>query len=456
MQSLHRMLLERESQGKPIKVLVVGAGQMGTDLIVQIRQMKGIALAGIAVRRNFDQVFDALKYAGYDEIDWVEARNQRYLSYAYRTKKIAVSDDIDLLLTDDSIDVVIDATGHPNSGAEIASKTIKARKHIVMLNVETDVTVGRHLHQLARKSGVIYTGAAGDEPAAAAELVTFARTLGLSVLAAGKGKNNAFNTQATPADLEASAASRNMNPRILTEFVDGTKTMVEMVALANATGLRIDTSGMHGPAADLQELCEVFRTKEEGGILNQEGVADFTVGKGVAPGVFCVVRPRHERVRERFSDLHVGKGPCYTLHRPYHLTSIETPLSAAKAVLLGVQDLAPLDYPVAEVSALAKRDLHPGDLLGRIGECDYRGWAMEWNKFCESHALPLGLAERSIVIEPIRKGELLTYFNCGPDNALKIVELRKEQDAFTRAALSADSISHDTAIRVPLCGDGVV
>ncbi|MCE0828847.1 NAD(P)H-dependent oxidoreductase [Buttiauxella ferragutiae] len=429
MQQLFEALKKRAEAFKPIGILLAGAGQMGTDLIVQLQQMVGMSLVSITVRSDFEKCFEALRVAGYAEEHWRVVSTSAHYADARQKNKIAVSDDVDLLLASDDIEVVIDATGHPESGAMIATKTIAAGKHIVMLNVETDVTVGRYLHYLARQKGVVYTGAAGDEPAAATELVFFARTLGLQVVAAGKGKNNAFDVAATPAQFEQAAIDRNMNPRVLTEFVDGTKTMVEMVALANATGLIIDVAGMHGPNASLENLSDVFRLRTEGGVLGREGVADFTVGKGVAPGVFCVVKAPHARISERLSDLHIGKGPLYTLHRPYHLTSIETPLSAAKAVLFGQPDLVPLQIPVAEVCVMAKRDLIPGEKLGRIGEGDYRGWAMDWSEAYSQSALPLGLAERALITKPVKKGELLTIVNCIPDETLLIVQLRRHQDA---------------------------
>ena len=148
------------------------------------------------------------------------------------------------------VDVIIDATGNPNVGALVALETMRNGKHIVMLNVEADITIGRYLKEEARKAGVVYTGAAGDEPAAIVELISFAQSVGLEVIAAGKGKNNALQFDATPAQFEKEARERNMSARMLVEFVDGSKTMVEMTAVANATGLIPDKPGMHGPAAD--------------------------------------------------------------------------------------------------------------------------------------------------------------------------------------------------------------
>ncbi|WHQ73057.1 hypothetical protein [Pantoea sp. Lij88] len=146
-------------------VLLAGAGQMGTDLIVQLQQMTAMSLVAITVRSDFEKCFEALRVAGYTEEYWRVVSTPAHYVDARRHIKFAISNDINLLLTDDDVEVVIDATGHPESGAVIATKSISARKHIVILNVETDVTVGRYLQNLARQNGVVYTGAAGDEPA---------------------------------------------------------------------------------------------------------------------------------------------------------------------------------------------------------------------------------------------------------------------------------------------------
>jgi predicted homoserine dehydrogenase-like protein len=271
--------------------------------------------------------------------------------------------------------VVIDATGNPNTGTQFALDSIANGKHVVMLNVEADITIGRHLHAEARRAGVVYTGAAGDEPAATLELIGFAQSIGLEVVCAGKGKNNPLKWDAVPADYEAEAKARNMNARMLVEFVDGSKTMVEMVAIANCTGLVPDVPGMHGPAATRDELASVLIPKEHGGVLSRKGCVDYSIGKGVAPGVFCIVTTDHPRLQERMIDLKVGKGPYFALTRPYHLTSLEVPLSAARAVLHKHADMVPLEQPVAECVTLAKRDLaagrdprpHRRDRLPRLG-----------------------------------------------------------------------------------------
>jgi predicted homoserine dehydrogenase-like protein len=432
-------LMERAREKGPIIVGLVGAGQMGTDLIVQIALMQGLRVGAVAVRSRPQNAIAAALSAGHRLDELVEVSNASAIDRAIETGRIAITTDLEALAAAGRIEVIIDATGHPESGAIVAQAAIRHGKHIVMLNVEADITIGRHFKAEARKAGVVYTGAAGDEPAAALELVTFARTLGMTVVAAGKGKNNALNFDAIPDDYVEEAAARDMNPRVLVEFVDGSKTMVEMVALANATGLEPDKPGLHGPRASKEELAEVLIPTSHGGVLSRRGCVDYTIGKGVAPGVFCVVEPNHPRVLERMTDLHVGKGPFFTLHRPYHLTSLETPLTAARAVLYGSADLQPLDHPVAETAAVAKRDLAPGTMLGRIGEYDYRGWSMRWADARKDRLLPLGLAERARVTKPIRKGELLSHDNCAVDDSLTIVKLRRQLDFADQRFLSANA-----------------
>ena len=258
-------------------------------------------------------------------------------------------------------------------------------------------------------------------------------------MCAGKGKNNPLRFDATPDAYEAEARARNMNARMLVEFVDGSKTMIEMVAVANATGLVPDVPGMHGPAATREELAQVLCTKEDGGVLSAPGRVDYSIGHGVAPGVFAVVKPRHPRVLERMSDLKMGPGPCYTILRPYHLTSLEVPLSAVRAVVKRAPDLEPLERPVAECATLAKRDLSPGDVLGRIGEYDYRGFAMRWADARRAGALPLGLAERARVKRPVKAGEALTYANCEPDESLVITQVRRRLDRADARFAPADA-----------------
>jgi predicted homoserine dehydrogenase-like protein len=420
-------LLARAKEKGPVTIGLAGAGQMGTDIIVQVSLMPGLRIGAIAEVRA-ETAIDGVLLSGRDRSDIVIASNANAIDAAIESGKVAVTDNLNALAQAGRIEVIIDATGNPNIGTLFALEVMKNGKHIVMLNVEADITIGRFLKEEARRAGVIYTGAAGDEPACTLEIIGFARSLGMKIIAAGKGKNNPLKIDAMPAEYEKEARERNMNARMLVEFVDGSKTAIEMVAIANATGLVPDVPGMHGPKATLDDLASVLCPREDGGILNKKGVVDYSIGKGVAPGVFCIVETQHPRVLERMIDLKVGKGPYFTIYRPYHLTSLEVPLSAARAVLHKTADMVPLDHPVAEAVAVAKRDLKPGDTLGMIGESDYRGHAVTWQDARAKGMIPIGIAEKAKVMKLVKAGELLTYENCVPDDSLVVTQIRRRLD----------------------------
>lgn len=420
-------LQARADAGRPVTIGLAGCGQMGTDMVVQLARMPGLRLGAIAEMRP-PQALAAARIAGLADDRLVYAETPAAIDSAIERGLIAITSSPETLAGAGLVDVVIDATGNPNTGTEFALLSIANGKHVVMLNVEADITIGRHLHAEAKRAGVVYTGAAGDEPAATLELIGFAQSIGLEIVCAGKGKNNPLKWDAVPADYEAEAKARNMNARMLVEFVDGSKTMVEMVAIANCTGLVPDVPGMHGPAATRDELAHVLIPREHGGVLSKKGCVDYSIGKGVAPGVFCVVTTDHPRLQERMIDLKVGKGPYFALTRPYHLTSLEVPLSAARAVLHGHADMVPLEQPVAECITLAKRDLSPGEVLGRIGETDYRAWAMTHAEARNANAIPLGLAQGAKVVKPVKAGERITYDNCVPDETLLVTRIRRRLD----------------------------
>jgi predicted homoserine dehydrogenase-like protein len=223
-----------------------------------------------------------------DDSRAVESDTQSKVTAAIEAKRLAITSN-ELLVTHPLVDVVVDATGKPGVAADFDLMAMQHGKHVVMMNVEADVTIGPYLKQQADRLGVIYSVGAGDEPSSCMELIEFASALGYTIVSAGKGKNNAFNRCAVPDDYRDEAERRNMNPRMLVEFVDGSKTMVEMAAIANATGLVPDVPGMHGPDATRETLAKVLIPREDGGLLSKKGVVDYTVGKGVAPGVFVVV-----------------------------------------------------------------------------------------------------------------------------------------------------------------------
>ncbi|TIQ98536.1 MAG: homoserine dehydrogenase [Mesorhizobium sp.] len=423
---LARDLAKRAAEGRPVRIGVIGSGEMGTDLVTQGMLMPGISVCAISTRRPHT-ARDAIRIAYGDEAMAREAYTPSKLSEAIESGKIAITSN-EMLVTNPLIDVVIDATGKPGVAADFDLMAMQHGKHLVMMNVEADVTIGCYLKQQADRLGVVYSVGAGDEPSSCMELIEFASALGYTIVCAGKGKNNPLNHDAVPDDYRAEALRRNMNPRMLVEFVDGSKTMVETCAIANATGLVPDIAGMHGPRADRDELARVLIPRADGGILSRKGVVDYTIGKGVAPGVFVIVEATHPRIIERMDDLHIGHGPYYSFFRPYHLTSLEVPLTAARIALYGKPDMVPLPRPVAEVCAVAKRDLAAGETFDAIGETCYRSWTMTVEEARANRTVPVGLLEGGKVLKPVSKGELLTSANAAPDPTTRLFALRRLQD----------------------------
>lgn len=429
---LARDLKERANSGKPIRIGLVGCGEMGTDLLSAVARMDGITVGAVATRTPA-RVLDAAEIAYQEKEHAREVENAAAMTQAMERGIIAATADLDLMLQNELIDVVVDATGYPEAGAKIGIKALENKKHLVMMNVEADVTIGSYLKHEADKNGLIYTLGAGDEPSSCMELIEFVSAMGHRIVAAGKGKNNPLISDAVPDDYEEEARRRDMNVRMLVEFIDGSKTMVEMAAIANATGLVPDCPGMHGPQADLDILNKVLTPEADGGILKKAGVVDYSIGKHISPGVFVIAEMRHPRIRERMEDLKVGKGPYFTFHRPYHLTAMEVPLTCARIMLYGKPDMVPLAKPVADVCAVAKKDLKPGDTLDFIGLYTYRAWTMTVEDARAANAIPCGLLEGATVTAPIRKGTLITTQNAIIKPGQWIAELRARQDALVDA-----------------------
>ena len=432
---IHEDLARRGASGRPIRFAIVGAGQMGVDMIAQVRQMQGIEVRAVA-DIDLNRVLEGYEIAGVPRELVVAARSAGEANDAIRAGRFVAAEDAALIPQMDAVESVVDATGRPEAGARIALDCFAHGKHLVMMNVEADVTIGPVLRRYAEKAGVIYTMAAGDEPSALMELYSFARALGLEIVAAGKGKNNPLNRDAVPEAYEAEARRRGLNPMMLVEFVDGSKTMIEMACVANATGLTPDVPNMHGPGTSVPQLKDVFKLRRDGGILNRTGVVDYAVGQ-VAPGVFLVVTTDVPRLQQCLVLRDMGHGPVYTLFRPFHLCSMEVPLSVAMIGLYRRPTMQPLDHLSAEVTTIAKRSLAPGEILEGIGGRTHHAGCMIYAEARQRDALPIGLAKGCRVKVPVPKGALITYAMVEPVRDTTVFRLRMEQDEFSGAARQA-------------------
>jgi predicted homoserine dehydrogenase-like protein len=210
--------------------------------------------------------------------------------------------------------------------------------------------------------------------------------------------------------------------------------MIEMAAVANASGLVPDIPNMHGPRTSVPALKDVFRLQKDGGILSRAGVVDYAVGQ-VAPGVFLIVGTDHPRLRQCLVLRDMGSGPVYTLFRPFHLCSMEVPVTAALISLYHRPTMQPLDHLSAEVTTIAKRALAPGDILDGIGGRTHHAGCMIYREARALKALPIGLAKGCKVYRPIPKGALITQDMVEPVTGSLIYKLRQEQDQFSAASL---------------------
>ncbi|NLN14279.1 MAG: NAD(P)-dependent oxidoreductase [Tissierellia bacterium] len=426
MSGINNQLKKMEENNQAIRVALVGAGLMGKGMVSQMMLMKGMKPALVASRKMEDAI-ESYTLAGVSKDDIVVARTLSEINVAMERGKFVVTDVTEYATKANLVDVVVDATGVPETGARIAMDAIFNHKHIVMVNVEADATVGPILNKLAKNAGVVYTGTAGDEPGSVMEIYDFADALGFDVLAIGKGKNNPIDYDATPDSVREEALKKNLKPLRLASFVDGTNTMIEMVAMANATGFVPDIRGGHGPTATVKELPDIFRLKEEGGILNRYGVVDYV--HGIAPGVFAIVTTKLPQVHQEMRYLSMGDGPNYVLYRPYHLTSLETPITVARAYLYKEATIAPIGRPVAEVVTVAKRDLKKGESLDGIGEYTILGSIETYEKAKEENLLPIGLVNSNTVVKrDIKKGEFLTYDMVELDRDSMVYKLRQLQE----------------------------
>lgn len=349
---MKRKLEELNKSGKKIRVELVGIGKMGRGLINQMATISGMR-PSICVDEKPQKAIDALIAAGVSSENIIFTNSKSKALEALEKDKFIVSEDYSIGLELEKIDAFVDATGNPPFGAKLAFDAINNKKHIIMLNVETDAVVGPILYKMARENGVIYTGTKGDEPGAILELADFAVGSGFELLVAGKGKNNPLNNYITEDEVYEEAVSKGLYPKMLTSFIDGTNTMIELTAVSNALGFTPDIIGCHGIKTDPKNISKQFSLKTEGGVLENYKIVDFAFG--MAPGVFVIVTSEKKEVKDLMKYLNMGEGPNYLLYRPYHLTSLETPITIYDAVVENEATIVPEKGQISDVITVAKK-----------------------------------------------------------------------------------------------------
>lgn len=431
-----KRLREREQElGHPIRVGVVGAGQMGTGLVAVIERIPGMSVVALA-DHNTGKAAAAFRAAGRNEVVDAGTDLDAAAAEIERGGAVAIREGLDL--PNLPVDIVVEASGNPEIAAQVAFACISHRIDVALLTIEADITVGLLLASLANAGGSVYTVMRGDEPIEALRLVEYAEDLGFEVVCAGKGKNNPNIPHSVPEDNVDDARRKGMNPRMLTEFTDGTKTQIEMTALSNARNMPIQVDGMRGKLINVADLATQLIPATAGGILNDADgpVVEYVTGD-VAPGVFCIVKSSSDIVTAELDYLRLGNGPFYALYRPWHIASVEAPLSIAEAVLNRRADFQSR-YACTETVGRAKRDLQPGETLDAMGTHDYYGWALPADRASELRACPIGLLQHSTVKQAVPQDQIITYDDLELDETRPLVAMRRLQDGLVaRGVLGA-------------------
>lgn len=428
MHALRDRLRARAAAGTPIRVGLVGAGQMGTGMISQMERMDGIGVVAVA------DILPQRAEQAYAESD-VDAKDVYPLEDNVAAADAIIADggrvatrSSAALVELQNLDVIVESTGVPEVGAAVCEAALMGGKHIVNMNVEADATVGYYLTHLANQKGVVYSLAAGDEPGSIKELFDFADALGFDIVAVGKGKNNPLNRASNPDTTAAKAERQQMSAKMLASFEDGTKTMVEMTSIANATGYGPDVRGAHGPTVRVDQLAEVFVPQADGGIFSGPRKVDYAVGN-VAPGVFVIITTDQPKIIRDLNYLRLnGTGKYWALYRPYHLANLETPITVANVVIDQRATLLQDRPPVAETIAVAKRDLQPGETIDALGGYTVYGMIERADVAREEQILPLGLVVGATVERPIQMGQPLRADAVTLKEGLAIVRMRQAQN----------------------------
>jgi predicted homoserine dehydrogenase-like protein len=410
--NLHRMLQQRAAAERPVRVGLIGAGKFGSMFLNQAPVMAGLEVPIVA------DLDPARARAACATVGWDTHRigGTRFVTSGTE------------LCADPDIDVVVEATGSAAAGIAHARAAIRAGRHIVMVNVEADVLAGPLLAAEARNKGVVYSLAYGDQPALTCELVDWASACGFDVVAAGKGtKYLPAYHHVTPDDVwthygltPEAAQVGGMNPQMFNSFLDGTKSAIEMAAIANATGLGVPSDGLGFPPCGVDDLPHVLRGRLAGGALERDGMVEVVsclerdgrpVFRDLRWGVYVVVKAPNEYARACFREYGLktdASGWYAAMYKPYHLIGLELGISVLSAALRG-EPTGQAQAWCGDVVAVAKRALRPDEMLD--GEGGYTVWGrlMPAARSVAENALPIGLAHRVRLMRDIPAGEIVRW-----------------------------------------------
>jgi predicted homoserine dehydrogenase-like protein len=444
--NLSRLLDEHASRDRAVRIGLIGAGKFGTMFLAQARLTRGLHIAAIADLKPA-RAAAALAAAGWPK----EQAAAPSLAAAIKSGATHLTDDALGLIAADGLDLVIDATGNPAAGIAHVLACCAAGRSIVMVNVEADALAGPLLAERARAAGIVYSLAYGDQPALIAELVDWARTCGLPVVAAGKGtKYLPAYHQSTPDTVwghygiaPERAAAGGMNPQMFNSFLDGTKSAIEMTAVANATGLTPAPDGLAFPPCGAGELARVLRPRAESGVLHHKGQVEVLsslqrdgtpVPADLRWGVYVVFEAPSDYAARCFSEYGLvgaagteAEGRYAAMYKPFHLIGLELGVSVASVALRREPTGAPSGFR-ADAVAVAKRDLRAGEMLD--GEGGYTVWGrlMPAADSLALGGLPIGLAHGVKLERAIAAGSPVTWRDVAVDEGALAVRFRREME----------------------------
>ncbi|PZX42075.1 putative homoserine dehydrogenase-like protein [Roseinatronobacter thiooxidans] len=432
--NLSTLAAARAEAGRPVRVALIGAGKFGSMFLSQVPTIAGLEVSAIA-DLDPDKARAACREVGWDEA----------LIAATRFTESAA-------MAIDGAEVMVEATGHPLAGIAHALGAIEAGIHVVMVNVEADVLAGPVLARKAQKKGVVYSMAYGDQPALVAEMVDWARAAGFSVAAAGKGtKYLPHYHQVTPDNVWShygltpeQAATAGMNPQMFNSFLDGTKSALEMAAIANACGLDVPSDGLSFPSCGVDDLAHILRPREIGGCLERDGMVEVVssierdgrpVFRDLRWGVYVVLKAPNAYAAACFRQYGLptdATGLYAAMYKPFHLIGMELSISILSAALRGEATGTTREWR-GDVAAVAKRDLAAGETLDGEGGYTVYGRLVPATRSAQERLLPIGLAHGVRLLRPIAEGQALAMEDVALAPDIHAVALREEMIAHITA-----------------------
>jgi predicted homoserine dehydrogenase-like protein len=405
------MLQARQDAGNPIRVGLIGAGEMAQGIANQIIQYTpGMDVVAIS-NRTLDKARQAYAYPGINEVK--EVHNREELEAAIASGTGAITQNADLLCEAAGIDILVEATGTIGYAADVVLKAIRHRKHVLLFNPELDATLGPILKHY------------GDQPGVILNLYRFVKSMGFKPLVCGNIKGLQDRNR-NPTTQEAFAKQWNQSVNMVTSFADGTKISFEQASVANATGMGVAQRGMLGfhSKGHVDQMTNLFAVEE---LEKMGGIVDYVVGPQPGPGVFVYATTNDPKSKQYLHLYKLGEGPLYSFYTPYHLCFFEVPNSIARMVLLNDVVMEPLGAPVVEVVATAKVDLTAGQAIDGLGGYLTYGLCENAPIARKENLLPMGLAEGAVLKRDIPQDQVLTFDDVTFAEDSLILQLFREQ-----------------------------